>query len=37
MKTITGGTGKWEYATGQVLNACGVDGNCELTGDICTP
>ena len=37
LTTITGGTSKWEGATGQVINAGNVDGTTELSGQICTP
>ncbi len=37
LTTITGGTGKWEGATGQVINAGNADGTTELSGQICTP
>ena len=37
LTTITGGTGKWEGVTGQVINAGNADGTTELSGQICTP
>ena len=37
LTTITGGTGKWEGATGQVILGGNDAGTTELSGQICTP
>ncbi len=37
LTTITGGTGKWEGASGLVINGGAANGTVEMSGQICTP